>query len=85
MTFRVGQNIECINNEGWPHLEKGRVYICTGGLSELGDRWVCVNCCAAHDRPPSGWHASRFRIVERKTDISVLTALLTPSRENADA
>jgi hypothetical protein len=92
MTFRVGQKVVCVNDEpgyvikvDW--LIRGRVYTIrridemAGGLGlsfyELPDFQKCKK---------SGWAANRFRpIAERKTDISIFTAMLNPSKQGVEA
>lgn len=88
MTFRVGQPVECVegcSNPTW-YLEKGKIYI----VSDVGlfcDRLhVDLEGFPPSPLGPLAFRASRFRpIVERKTDISIFTAMLTPSKRSVDA
>jgi hypothetical protein len=77
--FRVGQKVACVDASGCRLLDKGAVYtileIAPSGLAEM----ISVDC-----RPDyagsTGYSAARFRpIVERKTDISIFTEMLTPT------
>jgi len=86
MTFRVGQKVVCVDDGirprgycpayGYPTI--GVVYT----ISEVGVTYhgaPGVNLVEHPHERSSGWRASRFRpVVERKTDISILTALLVP-------
>lgn len=91
MVFRVGQKIICINASpfafGWPNpwavgeeLTDGTIYTV---LAVDGDAIQIMEI----KRPFRwGYAASRFRpIVERKTDISIFTRMLTPKKVGADA
>jgi hypothetical protein len=76
--FRVGQKVVCVDARGT--LQKDAIYTVLGiELAPSGRTILQVDC------PPdiggcSGYYATRFRpIVERKTDISVFKAMLTPA------
>ena len=92
MTFRVGQKVICIKQGGWTSLHSseigpqyGEIYtiedievIPTGTfltLSEINNppRYVgfAANFWSVHFRP----------VVERKTDISIFTAMLKTERQ----
>jgi hypothetical protein len=89
MAFRVGQKVVCVNDEpsrftGFPtNVKKGGVYTITKTF--LHPRGVpCVLLKEIEvPRQHLGYDASRFRPVgERKTDISIFTAMLNPSKEH---
>lgn len=79
MTFRIGQKVVCVNAgmgalDASRYLTKDAVYevdlvrIDGAGTLVLGVAGVSLH-----------WRASRFRpAVERKTDISIFTAMLIP-------
>lgn len=94
--FKVGQKVVCVDNNphpgrGWPKGEcpsKGVIYT-------IKDMWIDfkesveVFEFVELNRPissimfgyKSGYAASRFRpVVERKTDISIFTAILNPAK-----
>jgi hypothetical protein len=84
MTFRVGQQVVCIDascapGRAWNDYapKQGDVYTVSGfGVSPYGDYETIEIAEINH---PWGYRASRFRpIVSRKTDISALKALLVP-------
>ena len=87
--FAVGQKVECINDTNGEHtsnygagfnygLRRGAIYTVAHGEDSYG-----IIVLAEVD---GGWFKDRFRpVVERKTDISIFTAMLTPKTENADA
>lgn len=84
MTFRVGQRVECINAgmgalDASSFLTKGAIYqINLVRIDGVGVPVVGLVGVSLH------WRASRFRpIVERKTDISVFTQMLTPQEVDA--
>lgn len=76
MTFRVGQEVVCVDASdpaGRHGIRAGTVYVLTGLDREfvmIGETGKCL------------WYRARFRpLIERKTDISVFTKLLTPAPE----
>ena len=83
MAFYVGQRVVCVDNKGQrDFLQNGQTYTIERGNFVDNDKvfvWiagVCVDCPILR-----GFFASRFRpLVEKKTDISVFTALLKPRR-----
>jgi len=77
--FRVGQKLACVRpTEVCKCLVKDRVYTCIGFQA---NGWVIIDCCSNH--PGGGWYPDRFRpIVERKTDISIFTKMLSPVRKH---
>ena len=101
MTFRVGQKVVCVDAGStgkytpWRHsddvhgLTEGVVYTirAVGSFRGLRDNvWLAEihrPLCAGREYP---YAAARFRpVVERKTDISVFTAMLNPSQVTVDA
>jgi hypothetical protein len=76
MKFRVGQKVVCINADGSGCLKRGQAYTCLATEPEF----LMVDCCSGSDHQTHcGWFRTRFRpLLERKTDISALTALLVP-------
>jgi hypothetical protein len=89
--FRIGQKVVCVDDGpsafgGEPtNVKKGCVY--TISYFGLDADWPCV--LLAELNPPGfkAWYnAQRFRpVVERKTDISIFTAMLNPSRKKVTA
>jgi hypothetical protein len=83
MAFRVGQKVVCIDNgmgamDASPYLQKGDVYTVTASRIDLVG-WPVIGLAGVRYQ----WSAERFRpIVERKTDISIFTAMLNPSLED---
>lgn len=90
MTFHVGQKVECIDDEGQPVREgdtpvkKGAVYTLRDVFDFFGEEGVRLQeITNPRDR---GYHSWRFRpIVEKKTDISIFTAMLNASKQGVDA
>ena len=92
MTFRVGQKVVCMdatntNTLGTPELVKGRIYTLASvylGLVTLVEPTLPV---MGFQRPAYiEFRESRFRpVVERKTDISIFTAMLTPKNVGVSA
>lgn len=87
MTYRAGQRVVCIDAVGAPPLELNRVYTVKDVKGPITGRWrgEIVSCIvlhlheAIHDPGFCGFHISRFRpVVERPTDISEFTKMLTP-------
>jgi hypothetical protein len=87
MTFHVGQKVACVRAGPWRALDgdlnnvllfpqKGRVYEIDlidlyQGYTFLGLAGLPAECV---------WDADLFRpVIERQTDISIFTSLLTPS------
>lgn len=74
MTFRIGQQVECISASGM--LKKGAVYTVLGiehGFIEVDCEPDCFGGRCYYNK--------RFRpVVERKTDISIFTAMLKPEK-----
>jgi hypothetical protein len=99
MAFRIGQRVVCIDaspSARWTEVRDlvlNRVYKIAGFDDEcpsgaIGLHLVGVPMRTHPDwRRPIGWRVDRFRpVVERKTDISALQALLAPGssiREDA--
>jgi len=90
--FRVGQKVVCVNTDNAPTLEMDRVYTIVSVLgakfpSRLGTYEYGVTVAEAAPLPGSiGFAACRFRpVVERKTDIGIFRAMLTPAKQPEDA
>ena len=92
MTFRAGQKVECIDStpdfRGRPTpLVFGAIYEveCVVGPDKTGIMGlVIIGCYSPH--PFNAWRSTRFRpFVERKTDISIFTAMLTPAQKKERA
>ena len=87
MTFHVGQKVVCVDvGEPNEHLRVGAVYTVAGG----GGNWLREPSIFLVEtkHPLSGlpFWSRRFRpIVERKTDISIFTKMLTPKKIGVDA
>jgi hypothetical protein len=82
MAFRVGQTVVCVDAEPRDGavlgLTKGLVYTISDFGGCKNGSWGVFLAECDHDR---GWafYPDRFRpVVERKTDISALRALLVP-------
>lgn len=94
MTFRVGQKVVCVDDER-PIIRirpviRGNVYTIRAVGEEpyyTGEYWVLleeVRNSARDDLGELAYRTTRFRpIVERKTDISVFTRMLKPSKVDA--
>jgi hypothetical protein len=87
MTFHIGQKVVCVDaavRERPCSLKKDNIYTITNTGIFLSDAWVAV----AEARPADGsigFYADRFRpVVEKKTDISMFTALLN-QKQHADS
>lgn len=90
--FRVGQKVVCVDvspsRAGRPsELVLGEVYEVTG-LDSLPDSFgsLGVYIAGLPDQPfarhAGSYRATRFRpVVERKTDISIFTEMLTPKQK----
>lgn len=87
--FRVGQKVVCVDagptDAGLPSiLTKDAVYT-IASIKEfwggLGVRLIEITLPDYAPRHVNAWKAERFRpVVERKTDISVFTQLLKPTK-----
>lgn len=88
MVFRVGQKVCCIIDiDAWHDINDGRAPLCG---PRKGAVYVVVEivtmpigpCLGFGEWPGAVWNQEGFRpLVEKKTDISIFTALLNPSRE----
>lgn len=100
MTFRIGQKVVCVDDaDFWSRSlvarpVKGAVYtvrdftrgIDANGLCGEGVLLVGVNNPLGFGGNEHGFKFARFRpIVERKTDISIFTAMLTPNKTRVKA
>lgn len=83
MTFHVGQKVVCV--DAVHQLVNGGIYtISFVGSGRLGA--MCDVAEIAGVFPPLAFFQRRFRpIVEKKTDISIFTAMLNPSKQGVDA
>jgi hypothetical protein len=89
MTFHVGQKVVCVDaslpQNPWHcqyPLVLRKIYTVHGHAQTQPSRPACM----AVDGSGRVWECFRFRpIVERKTDISVFTAMLTDQKIGADA
>lgn len=95
MTFRVGQKVVCVR--GPIYFTKAPHDVCVGKiytvrelrLSRRNEPGILVDEIHNPIHPKIGreygFIAARFRpVVERKTDISVFTAMLNPSQVTVD-
>ena len=86
MAFYRGQKVRCVDDRGQQYfLQKGRIYIVEGDsfVGVAGKTYVCV-AGVRNSYGVAGFYASRFRpLVEKKTDISIFTALLKPKLVDA--
>jgi hypothetical protein len=90
MTFRVGQKVVCIahpvrrvNDLGLKGFEKGKIYT-IAGFKTVEPYGLFISVMEL-DRRATG-HVDGFRpLVERKTDISIFTEMLNPSKRSVDA
>ena len=92
MAFRVGQKVVCISEDKTRILKRGRVYTIASvrwiSDAESYNPGLGVTVAETPTREDDEWcaefRAERFRpIVERKTDISIFTKMLTGERVNA--
>ena len=94
MAFYVGQRVVCVDatarykrvgDPTWP-LHLNAVYTVRGFASETGEPCVLLDEICEENKRDSGYFEYRFKpAVERKTDISIFTAMLTPKRQSVDA
>lgn len=87
--FRVGQKVVCVDASGVasPFIVRGRVYTITGfdnrraGNSDQPGLYLAEVRAVETRENYASFLARRFRpIVERKTDISIFTKMLTPKK-----
>ena len=88
MTFRIGQKVVCIYDwvypdEPGPYVIKGNIYTVSGFGDWYGDLTIYFAEMPVY-KSPDGWSdgydPAYFRpVVEKKTDISIFTALLNPT------
>jgi len=79
MAFRVGQKVVCVDASGCASadLSEGTIYTVRQVQPPIDNATPRVLLFGS--RETIGWYASRFRpLVERKTDISIFTRMLTP-------
>ncbi len=90
--FRVGQKVVCVDDthrvtgKRHPCLENGRVYeVGSFGVTWRGTEGIHL-VGVTNRRPEQAFYKERFRpVIERKTDISIFTALLNPANHRVDA
>ena len=98
MTFRVGQKVCCIRTKWFEPPMKGEVFPVLGGVYTIREIVRCADEGPAglkfyeltnprfYDGTDCDFRADNFRpIVERKTDISIFTQMLNPSKVEANA
>lgn len=98
MTFRVGQKVVCVDASGLPSfmakLIEGKIYTVRGFVLGICRDWSIGDGVTLMEmkNPPTpcgqenGFDPSRFRpIVDRTTDISIFTAMLTPNKTRVRA
>lgn len=96
MTFHVGQKVVCINDTPWNSpllgtLRRGCIYTIRWIGIHLGQPCVKVDeilrpCGLDISPDDTPFLSRRFRpLIERKTDISIFTAMLNPSKRSVDA
>ena len=78
--FRVGQKVVCVNAAGFESfIARGSVYQIRSINIEFGQIWLRLAEIAPRV-DQAGFCSTRFRpLVERKTDISIFKAMLTPA------
>lgn len=84
--FRVGQKVVCVDDSGYRKIiHKGDVYTVIG-LAPGGFIDMIEIDCEPDALGNSGFYSRRFRPVqERKTDISVFTAMLKTKKSRINA
>lgn len=90
MAFRVGQKVVCVDGSPpacghGPGVVKGRIYTVSAiGESSFGSpNFIDVEEVRGNCPWAQNFRASRFRpVAERKTDISIFTTMLNPSKEH---
>lgn len=92
MNFRVGQKVVCVDasekNGRWfaDAPIEGRVYTIVGFAETKRGTGLLLQEIANDEEFCGSYSPNRFRpIVERKTDISIFTAMLNPSHEKVRA
>lgn len=85
MSFRVGQEVVCVDDSGTIMVRKGAIYI----VADVYMPYLRLEGVYDGVTPPTvkqGMRATRFRpVVERKTDISVFTEMLTSKKASIPA
>ena len=72
--FHVGQKVVCVDDRGTSLVRAGHEYI----VRETQAAYLCLH--GVRGTVADGMFATRFRpVIERKTNISVFTALLDPA------
>ncbi len=88
MTFRVGQKVVCVDDSlsvcgVHPIVTRGTVYT-VAAVRPFTGAIILAEVPYPHAAIKAGhtdwWKASRFSAVERPTDISIFTKMLTPER-----
>lgn len=81
--FRIGEKVVCVEGSSTYPLIKGQIYTISG-MGKFG-RSVLVDVAEVQTDAKHAWYQHRFRpVVQRKTDISVLEALLVPGAKILD-
>ncbi len=89
--FHIGQKVVCINASHAPFkgrppgLVKGRIYTVSAiGLTNHLDpeQLPCISVDELANPYIAVWSHRFHPVIERKTDISIFTAMLTPSKVN---
>lgn len=98
MNYRVGQKVVCITNEGWPGESSIPGDPKKGSVGTITNMYITYYGCpvlelAEWPQPGGfindkwykpGWLAEDWRPIV-KTDISIFTAILTSTKQKADA
>lgn len=79
--FHVGQKVVCVDDGGYKYLKLNSIYVVEKVFKskECGDSFMLWLVGVADENKPrfGGYYATRFRpLVEKKTDISIFTAML---------
>lgn len=87
MSIHTGMRVVCVYDGGTDLVAKGSVYLVLDtGLSPVLKLPTISGRPVSGGQSFTGMYTSRFRpLVERKTDISIFTAMLTPSPVTVDA
>lgn len=90
MTFHSGMKVVCVDDDdqscskGDRSVRLGAIYTIREAFDFFGE--AAVRLEEIMNPKDRAYHAYRFRpIVERKTDISIFTQMLNPSKQGVDA
>lgn len=88
--FRVGMKVVCIKNTykkvndlGLPGFAEGQIF--TVSRMKTVQPWGLFLGFAERDQRNLGHHSGFRPVVEKKTDISIFEAMLTPKKETVKA